>query len=100
MVSTSFEFSRRRSSDRRRSRRSSEARWRNSPKPCAHRFPVDVRAVLARARSAWRYFDGTFMPESVKLEAHFARYERYSAGGRARVATAKRYGDGTFAPNR
>lgn len=39
---------------------------------------------LARARTAWRYFDGTFMPESAKLEAFRVEYERYAAGGRAR----------------
>jgi hypothetical protein len=53
---------------------------------------------LARARSAWRYFDGTFMPESVKLEARLAEYERYAAGGRARAAAATRLADDTFGP--
>ena len=51
---------------------------------------------IARARSAWRYFDGTFMPESAKLEAVVADYERYAAGGRARAAEATRATDGTF----
>jgi len=50
----------------------------------------------ARARSAWRYFDGTFMPESEKFEAYREEYERYAAGGRARAARAKRAADGTF----
>jgi hypothetical protein len=52
---------------------------------------------LARARTAWRYFDGTFMPESEKLEAHRLEYERYAAGGRARARGALRRSDGTFA---
>jgi hypothetical protein len=52
---------------------------------------------LARARTAWRYLDGTFMPESVKLEAYREEYERHSAGGRARARTALRNPDGTFA---
>jgi hypothetical protein len=51
---------------------------------------------LARARSAWRHFDGTFMPESAKLEALVADYERYAASGRARAAEATRATDGTF----
>jgi hypothetical protein len=51
---------------------------------------------LARARSAWRYFDGTFMPESEKCQAYREEYERYAAGGRARAAQAKRAADGTF----
>jgi hypothetical protein len=51
---------------------------------------------LARARSAWRYFDGTFMPESAKLEARIAEYDRDAAGGRARTARAVRATDGTF----
>ena len=54
---------------------------------------------LARARTAWRYLDGTFMPESEKIEAHQAEYECRAAGGRERARTAKRYSDGTFAPN-
>lgn len=55
---------------------------------------------LARASTAWRYFDGTFMPESEKEAADLQEYERYAAGGRARAATAARYEDGTFAPSR
>jgi hypothetical protein len=51
---------------------------------------------LARARDAWRYFDGTFMPESVKFEARIDEYERYAAGGRARARMAPRSPDGTF----
>jgi len=54
---------------------------------------------LERARSAWRYFDGTFMPESEKSEAYLAEYERYAAGGRARASLALRHSDGTFAKN-
>jgi hypothetical protein len=52
---------------------------------------------LGRARTAWRYFDGTFMPESEKDEAYRDEYERYAAGGRARSAKATRNADGTFA---
>jgi hypothetical protein len=52
---------------------------------------------VSRARSAWRYFDGTFMPESEKDEAYRDEYERYAAGGRARSAKAIRNADGTFA---
>ena len=51
---------------------------------------------LARARTAWRYLDGTFMPESAKLEARIAEYERYAAGGRKRAAAAQRAVDGPF----
>ena len=51
---------------------------------------------LARASTAWRYFDGTFMPESEKLEAYREEYERYAAGGRTRAASARRASDGTF----
>jgi hypothetical protein len=55
------------------------------------------RAVgMARSRKAWRYFDGTFMPESAKLEAYFAGFERYACGGRARAAGARRSSEGTF----
>ncbi len=64
----------------------------------AMRTPVPRGRVggLARARGAWRYFDGTFMPESEKLEVYREEYERYAAGGRARAATARRATDGTF----
>jgi len=51
---------------------------------------------LARARTAWRYFDGTFMSQSVKLETRVAEYERSVVGGRARAAKALRAPDGTF----
>ena len=51
---------------------------------------------LARARCAWRYFDGTFMPESEKEAAYIEEYERYAAGGRARAESADRNPDGTF----
>jgi|HubBroStandDraft_6_1064221.scaffolds.fasta_scaffold1158453_2 hypothetical protein len=53
---------------------------------------------LARAKSAWRYIDGTFMPESEREAAYFEEYERYAAGGRARARSASRFTDGTFAP--
>lgn len=55
---------------------------------------------LARARTAWRYLDGSFMPESVKNEAYREEYERHAAGGRARAASALRYSDGTFASSK
>lgn len=51
---------------------------------------------LARARTAWRYFDDTFMSESNKFEAYSLEYERYAAGERARAASAIRNPDGTF----
>lgn len=51
---------------------------------------------LARTRNAWRYFDGTFMPESEKHEFYRVEYERYASGGRARSASALRNPDGTF----
>ncbi len=51
---------------------------------------------LARAKTAWRYFDGTFMPESEKDAVYLEEYERYAAGGRRRAATAVRARDGTF----
>jgi hypothetical protein len=54
---------------------------------------------LARASSARRYFDGTFMPESEKLEAGRMEYERNAAGGRARATSARREQDGTFLAN-
>jgi hypothetical protein len=50
----------------------------------------------ARSRQAWRYFDGTFMPESEKEEAFFQEYERNAAVGRARAAKATRSADGRF----
>ncbi len=52
---------------------------------------------LARDRSAWHYFDGTFMPESAKFEARISEYERFAAGGRPRAACARRAPDGPFA---
>jgi hypothetical protein len=51
---------------------------------------------LARARTAWRYFDGTFMPESEKEAAYLEEYERYAAGGRARAALGVRNARGRF----
>ncbi len=57
---------------------------------------------LARARTAWRYSDGTFMPESERAatveELEAQQYERYAAGGRARARGANRAPDGTFLP--
>lgn len=55
---------------------------------------------LARARTAWRYFDGTFMPESEKEAAYAEEYERYAKGGRGRAAAAQRAADGTFLSTR
>ncbi len=52
---------------------------------------------LARARSAWRYFERTFMPESGKVQAYRRGYERHASGGRARAATTARNADGSFA---
>lgn len=54
---------------------------------------------LARAKGAWRYLDGTFMPESEKEAAYLEEFERYAAGGRARARAASRCTDGTFAQN-
>jgi hypothetical protein len=51
---------------------------------------------LGRARTAWRYFDGTFMAESRKAAAFAEEYERYAAGGRKRAATANRRENGRF----
>jgi hypothetical protein len=62
-------------------------------------LPRGKAGGLARARQAWRYFDGTFMAECEKLQAYREEYERYAAGGRVRAATAKRNPDGTFASN-
>jgi hypothetical protein len=54
----------------------------------------------ARARIAWRYSNGTFMPESERAAAieefELSEYERYAAGGRARASCARRKPDGTF----
>jgi len=54
---------------------------------------------LARASKAWRRFDGTFMPESVKIDAYHQEYERYAVGGRARALNALRSANGTFLRN-
>lgn len=59
-------------------------------------FPRGKAGGLARSRDAWRYSDGTFMPESKKWEAYQEIYERDAAGGRARAAKALRAADGTF----
>jgi hypothetical protein len=79
------------------------------------RFAAAMRAPLpppprgraggfARARYAWRYSDGTFMPEAERLAAieefETAEYERYAAGGRARAASAARDEDGRFIAER
>lgn len=57
---------------------------------------------LARAKTAWRYADGTFLSDSDRTQAieelEFEKYERYAAGGRARANSASRFADGTFAP--
>ncbi len=54
---------------------------------------------LARASSAWRFLDGTFMSESEIEELLRQEHERSAAGGRARAATARREPDGRFLPN-
>jgi hypothetical protein len=36
---------------------------------------------LARARTAWRHFDGTFLLEAAKAEVYLAERERYAVGG-------------------
>jgi len=65
-------------------------------------LPRGSAGGLARASIAWRYSDGTFMPESERAAAieefELAEYERYAAGGRKRAATARRAHDGTFLP--
>lgn len=61
-------------------------------------LPRGSAGGLARARTAWRYLDGTFMPEREKELAYLQEYERYAKGGRTRAATAERFADGTFAP--
>lgn len=53
---------------------------------------------LARARGAWRYLDGTFMPESEKYDAYRREYERYAAGGQAQARSGARDGLGRFLP--
>jgi hypothetical protein len=63
--------------------------------------PVRGRAGgLACATGAWRYSDGTFMPDREKVAAieHYEaqEYERYASGGRTRAARALRAADGTF----
>ena len=63
-------------------------------------LPRGKAGGIARARTAWRYLDGTFMPEAERAAAieefELADYERYAAGGRARARTAQRVPDGTF----
>jgi hypothetical protein len=54
---------------------------------------------LVRARTAWRYGDGTFMPEAQKFEAYRQEYERHAASGRIRAANAVRNHDGKFLAN-
>jgi hypothetical protein len=54
---------------------------------------------LARASRAWRYIDGTFMPESEKEAAYLGDYERFARGRRARAAIAKRDELGRFSPS-
>jgi hypothetical protein len=67
----------------------------DSLRQCGHQCRVGAPAD-SRARSAWRYFDGTFMPESEKIEAYRVEYERFASGGRVRAAKALRARDGTF----
>ena len=64
-------------------------------------LPRGKAGGIVRARSAWRYSDGTFMSEDERQTAvegfALAEYERYAAGGRARAKTATRNSDGSFA---
>jgi hypothetical protein len=66
------------------------------------RAPRGQAGGRVRAQRAWRYSDGTFMPESERIaaieDAALVKYERYAAGGRARAHSAGRFSDGTFAP--
>lgn len=63
-------------------------------------LPRGKAGGLARARSAWRYPDGTYIPESEREAAieqwELAEYERYARGGRRRAAIAQRAANGTF----
>jgi hypothetical protein len=59
-------------------------------------IPRERLGGLARASHAWRYLNGTFMPESERYEARRQGYERYAVGGRARAASALRAKDGVF----
>ena len=61
-------------------------------------LPHGKAGGLARASTAWRYFDGTFMPASQKAVAYRGEYERFAAGGRARALGAQRARDGRFLP--
>ncbi len=54
---------------------------------------------MARASSAGRYFDGTFMPPSEKREAYRLDYERFARGGRVRATLGLRGPDGRFVSN-
>jgi hypothetical protein len=63
-------------------------------------LPRGKAGGLARAKTAWRFFDGTFMPESEKWEAYREEYERHAKGGRARAARVHRARNGTFLPDR
>jgi len=57
---------------------------------------------IARARFAWRYSDGAFMPneeaERLLEEFELEEYEHHAAGGRARASRARRAADGSFLP--
>ena len=50
---------------------------------------IDGSFEAPRARSAWGYSDGTFMPQSEKSEACIAEYGRYALGGRALAERAR-----------
>ena len=64
------------------------------------RTPRGRAGGLARAQTAWRYSDGTFMPQRARAaaieELEKQDYERYAAGGRARAMNAPRAPNGTF----
>ena len=57
---------------------------------------------IARARLAWRYSDGAFMPndeaKQLREEFELEEYEHHAAGGRARASRARRAADGRFLP--
>jgi hypothetical protein len=59
-------------------------------------LPRGKAGGLERAKRAWRYSDGTFMPQREIDSFWAAEYERYAKGGRARAASAQRAPDGTF----
>lgn len=94
--SASFEFSRRTLLPPRGLRQPSAGAIERFAQAMRAPLPRGRAGGLARARSAWRYFDGTFMPESEKEAAYLEEYERYAAGGRTRAALGVRDARGRF----